>query len=384
MNWQTKTIEELLNYEQPQKYLVSDTNYIEKGVPVLTANKGFLLGYTDEKDGIYEASPENSVIIFDDFTCDKKFVEFNFKIKSSAIKLLTPKNGDSLQFIDWAMQNIITEIGEHKRHYLSEYQYNTIDIPNIEEQNAIVSTIQDFDEYLEKVQKKLEASRRLKKGLAQQIFSGRIRFKDYNGQDFPNWEEKKLGDIVKLRSGYMFKSSTYSESGIYNIITIANVQSGKFILDKVNKIENIPRDIQDGQILAIGDILVSMTGNVGRVCKVDVENCLLNQRVGKIICRGSVSNNFLYEVISSTRFISTMIDKAQGGSQGNLSNDDILNYEIYLPSLPEQKKIAEFLCNIGEIINSLEKLLESAKTQKKWLLDNLVTGKIRLREFRNE
>src|SRR3989338_8142391 len=82
--WQEKQIKDLLNYERPDKYIVESDRYINQGTPVLTANKSFILGYTDEKGGVYKDVP---VIIFDDFTTDSKFVDFPFKVKSSAIKI---------------------------------------------------------------------------------------------------------------------------------------------------------------------------------------------------------------------------------------------------------------------------------------------------------
>ena len=126
--WELRSLAEILNYEQPGAYIVNDTNYKKKGTPVLTANKGFILGYTDESYGVYNDLP---VIIFDDFTTDKKFVNFPFKVKSSAIKLLTlkNKNRDDLKFIFECMKNIKFEEKEHKRYYISTYQNIKILVP---------------------------------------------------------------------------------------------------------------------------------------------------------------------------------------------------------------------------------------------------------------
>ncbi|MBI3274128.1 MAG: restriction endonuclease subunit S, partial [Candidatus Colwellbacteria bacterium] len=95
--WQKKQIKDLLDYERPDKYIVESDNYINQGIPVLTANKSFILGYTNEGSGIYKDVP---AIIFDDFTTDSKFVDFPFKVKSSAIKILKEKNSDTdLHFV---------------------------------------------------------------------------------------------------------------------------------------------------------------------------------------------------------------------------------------------------------------------------------------------
>ena len=115
--WIPRPLSDILNYEQPTPYIVEDDTYKKEGTPVLTANKGFILGYTDESFGIYNKLP---VIIFDDFTTDKKYVDFPFKIKSSAIKLLTLKyeERDNLRFIFECMNKVLFEEKEHKRYYI--------------------------------------------------------------------------------------------------------------------------------------------------------------------------------------------------------------------------------------------------------------------------
>jgi len=172
--WQTVEIGDLLNYEQPTKYIVNDTDYHnDYKIPVLTANKGFILGCSNETNGIYKSIP---VIIFDDFTMDNKFVNFAFKIKSSAIKILTPKNKDvNLKFIFERIQLVNIVIGEHRRHYLSEYQYLTIDTPELKEQNAIENILTIADKEIMALKKKLTLFQDQKKYLLNNLITGNIR-----------------------------------------------------------------------------------------------------------------------------------------------------------------------------------------------------------------
>ena len=132
--WEEMRLGDLLYYEQPTKYLVSSTDYQDDyPTPVLTAGKTFILGYTDEQDGIFTNLP---VIIFDDFTTANKFVNFPFKAKSSAMKMLKndPKKSD-LRFIYETMQLLDFATGdEHKRYWISEYQEQFIFVPCLEEQ----------------------------------------------------------------------------------------------------------------------------------------------------------------------------------------------------------------------------------------------------------
>lgn len=168
--WIPRPLSDILNYEQPTPYIVEDDTYKKEGTPVLTANKGFILGYTDELFGIYSKLP---VIIFDDFTTDKKYVDFSFKIKSSAIKLLTLKDEerDNLRFIFECMSNIVFEEKEHKRYYISEYQHINIYVPSsLQEQNQIADTLLSVDKQISEYDKKIKALELHKKGLMQQLF----------------------------------------------------------------------------------------------------------------------------------------------------------------------------------------------------------------------
>lgn len=168
--WIPRPLSDILNYEHPTPYIVEDDTYKKEGTPVLTANKGFILGYTDESFGIYNKLP---VIIFDDFTTDKKYVDFSFKIKSSAMKLLTLKDEerDNLRFIFECMTNIVFEEKEHKRYYISEYQHINIYVPSsLQEQNQIADTLLSVDKQISEYDKKIKALELHKKGLMQQLF----------------------------------------------------------------------------------------------------------------------------------------------------------------------------------------------------------------------
>lgn len=121
------TVGGVLQYEQPQSYIVKDTEYAKNGIPVLTANKAFVLGYTSEADGIYE---KGDCIIFDDFTLDCKYVDFPFKVKSSAIKILTAKSNKLLRYVYEFLKYLNLSTEEHKRHYIAETQNQGLILSN--------------------------------------------------------------------------------------------------------------------------------------------------------------------------------------------------------------------------------------------------------------
>lgn len=168
--WEYVPLEEVLDYEQPGRYLVSSTEYSDDfNTPVLTAGKTFLLGYTDEINGIFTDLP---VIIFDDFTTAFKFVDFPFKAKSSAMKMLKNINSDNyLRYIYEAMCRIDFQGGdEHKRYWISQYSKITIPLPHHDEQIKILEFSAGIDKKIEIIKSKLELTKQYKQGLLQQMF----------------------------------------------------------------------------------------------------------------------------------------------------------------------------------------------------------------------
>ena len=137
--WCECQLENIVKYEQPQAYIVKSTDYDDKYlIPVLTAGKSFIIGYTNETEGIYQNTP---CIIFDDFTTDSKLVDFPFKVKSSAMKILRVADSIEIEYVAMFM-NITRLIGDtHKRYWISEYSKLCIPIPPKEEQKRIANAV---------------------------------------------------------------------------------------------------------------------------------------------------------------------------------------------------------------------------------------------------
>jgi type I restriction enzyme, S subunit len=155
---------ELLDYEQPGKYLVGTTSYNRSyAIPVLTAGQTFTLGYTDEADGVYPASLDKPVIIFDDFTTAFKWVDFPFKAKSSAMKMLTPKHSElvDLRYAYYVMQTIKYAPQDHARQWIGKYSRFRVPVPPLEVQREIVQVLNCFTELGAELEAEREARRRL-------------------------------------------------------------------------------------------------------------------------------------------------------------------------------------------------------------------------------
>ena len=163
--WCKCRLEDIVEYEQPQAYIVNSTDYDDRYLtPVLTAGKSFVIGYTNETEGIYQNTP---CIIFDDFTTDSKLVDFPFKVKSSAMKILKVADDIEIEYVAMFMDDIEIEyvamfmnitrlIGDtHKRYWISEYSKLNIPIPPTEEQKRIINAVNAMFEKLDAIMENL-------------------------------------------------------------------------------------------------------------------------------------------------------------------------------------------------------------------------------------
>ncbi|ANH82474.1 hypothetical protein A8C56_17205 [Niabella ginsenosidivorans] len=373
--WQEKILEDVLEYERPDNYIVSDTNYHSEGIPVLTANKSFILGYTNEDFDIYKNLP---AIIFDDFTVDSKFVDFPFKVKSSAIKILRPKNKDDLRFIYELISQIKFNAKEHKRYYISEYQKLKLSFPSITEQQKIASCLSSLDEVIIAHSQKLELLKDHKKGLMQNLFpqggekAPKYRFKEFekDGQ----WEETVLENISsKIMVGIASAAThAYRKSGII-LFRNQNIKEG-YLDDK--DIIFIDRDYEKehkNKRLKAGDLLTARTGYPGTTCVVP-EKHEGSQSFTTLITRPKseiINSTFLCYYINSETgqvfFNSTKI----GGGQKNVNAGSLAKMPIVYPSIKEQQKIASCLSALDELITAQAEKIEQLKLHKKGLMQGL-------------
>jgi len=175
--WEDKKLGEMLTYEQPTKYIVNSTEYNPNtGVPVLTAGKSFILGFTDEITGIYKDIP---VIIFDDFTTSIQFVDFKFKVKSSAMKILKIRTNEYIiSFLFPLMKLIAFDATDHKRYWISEYQEIEVSVPHKEEQIRIAQYLSDLGDEIEQLEIKHSKYKNMKVGMMQELLTGKRRLID--------------------------------------------------------------------------------------------------------------------------------------------------------------------------------------------------------------
>ncbi|WP_418976556.1 restriction endonuclease subunit S [Alistipes putredinis] len=182
-----------------------------------------------------------------------------------------------------------------------------------------------------------------------------------------------LSNIATLKNGYAFQSSKYNVLGKWKILTITNVSGERYINDEdCNCIINLPNDIQDHQVLKEGDILISLTGNVGRVSLCKNGDYLLNQRVGLLQLAKNVNQEFLYQILSSQKFENSMIACGQGAAQMNIGKGDVESYVLpYSSNGNNILWVAKILHSYDECIINEMRRLTLLTMQKQYLLTQM-------------
>jgi len=398
-SWKWIRLGEILQYEQPQKYIVLTEHYDDKnGIPVLTAGKTFVLGYTNENIGICDNLP---VILFDDFTTDSKFINFPFKVKSSATKILRQRNKNiNLFYVYNAIQLIKLKPGsEHKRFWISEYTKLPIPLPPFSEQQKIAEILETVDNAIEKTDRIIEKYKRIKQGLMQDLLTkgidenGNIRseethkFKDSPLGRIPEeWEVVKLGEVSKIKRGA-------SPRPIDNPIYFTEEKKGRGWIRiediaKSNKYLNATRQYlsklgeSKSVKVEVGDLIMSICATIGKPIIINMPACIHDGFVVLKNLSGKIDKHFLYYLIVSKE---QEIEKlGQTGTQGNLNSTIVSNFLIPLSPLPEQQKIASILSNIDQTIEKEEQYKEKLERIKQGLMEDLLTGKVRVKNIIEE
>jgi len=238
-----------------------------------------------------------------------------------------------------------------------------IGVPSKDEQTKIAKLLIAIDERIATQNKIIEDLKKLKSAISKYLFARKDLLET----------TICLSNIATLKNGYAFQSGKYNALGKWKILTITNVPGERYINDEdCNCIINLPNDIQDHQVLKEGDILISLTGNVGRVSLCKNGNYLLNQRVGLLQLAKNVNQEFLYQILSSQRFENSMIACGQGAAQMNIGKGDVENY--VLPYSSNGNNIlfaAKILHSYDEcIINELRRLT-LLTMQKQYLLTQM-------------
>ncbi len=344
--WSMVRLGEVLTYEQPTKYIVKSTNYKdEHSTPVLTAGKSFVLGFTDEKDGIF-AQNSLPVIIFDDFTTANKFVDFPFKVKSSAMKILkvNDKSEADIKFIFCVMKNIKFDASRHKRYWIAEYSKLKIPLPPLKVQKEIVEQIevkQNAINHAKGIIKNLERERR------------------YFGQEvkkLENVEWVKLGEICEriLSGGTPSTKEPDYWQGDIPWVTSADIVSDTEISVRKHIAQKAVEE-STTNLIKKGNIIVATRVGLGKLAVNDLDICI-NQDLQGLILKPSINAHYLALILQQE--VKKFQDISQGSTIQGVTKDRLSKIKIPLPSLKIQKQLVEEAEREEEIIKANKKLIE--------------------------
>lgn len=342
---------DVLDYEQPTKYIVKCKDYQNEGMPVLTAGQTFILGYTDETNGIFEASKENPVIIFDDFTTSFHWVDFNFKVKSSAMKMLRvlSEREVSFRFVYYAMKCIKYQTLEHSRQWISKYSQIEIPLPPIEVQTEIVRILDKFTSLEAELEAELDCRKRQYEYYRDKLLS----FENVGGQEV---EWKKMSEVGTFIRGKRFVRTDIVEEGIpcihygdiYTYYGLAATKAKTYL--KPEKAEKM-KFASKNDVVIVGAGENNMDIGVG-VAWLSDEKVAIHDAC--YIFKSKMNPRFVSHYLRGSNYHLQIKKYVCEGKICSISSKSIGRSLIPVPSLQEQERIATILDRFESLTTSLQ------------------------------
>ena len=358
---------DVLDYEQPSKYIVKSTEYDNSyNIPVLTAGKGFLLGYTNEQTGVYSASEENPTIIFDDFVTSFHWVDFPFKVKSSAMKMLTCKDKvNSFRFIYYAMCEIGFVAKEHSRHWISVYSKIEIPLPPLAVQKKIVEILDTFTGMIDNLQKELEQRQKQFEHYRDQM----LTFKEGEVQMKPIKEIGKLvrgnglqkKDFTEDGTGCIHYGQIYTRFGLSTSSTLTFVDSQ--LAAKLTKVSP-------------GDLVIACTSeNIEDVCKsvawLGKEDIVTGGHA--CVFKHSENPKYIAYCFTTSAFFLQKRKYAYGAKVIDIKTEKLGEITLPVPSLEKQQEIVDKLDTFEALISNIKQEIELRQKQYEYYREKLLT-----------
>lgn len=359
---------DVLSYEQPTKYIVESQDYNDSyTTPVLTAGKSFILGYTDEEKGIFTNLP---VIIFDDFTTAFKFVDFPFKVKSSAMKILSAnENIADIRFLFYKMQTIKINSDEHKRFWISKYSKIKILLPPLATQQKIAAILDKADELRQYNKQLIEKYDALTQSLFLDMFGDPVR-------NEKGWEKIELKKVTrKIGSGSTPRGGkeSYQTEGI-SLIRSLNIYDNIFKYKNLAFITDIQADKLKNVTVESNDVLFNITGASVCRCTVvpdDVLPARVNQHVSILRTRTEILTPLFLShlLISENVKIKLLgVGSAGGAIMEAITKEQLEKFKIIIPPISLQNQFAERV----QLIESQKQQAQEALEKSEALFQSLL------------
>ncbi len=376
MSWEKVKLGDVLNYEQPTKYIVKSDIYNESySIPVLTAGKSFILGYTNETNGVFTNLP---VIIFDDFTTASKFVDFQFKVKSSAMKILkaNEKVAD-IKFLYYLLQKLNIDSEQHKRYWISKFSTLEVLLPPLAIQREIVEVIEMAENLIKNDQLFLNIYDELAKSIFVDMFGDPVT-------NEKNWPKTKLKNATsKIGSGATPSGgkASYKSSGI-SLIRSMNIYDFEFKWKDLAYIDsNQARKLNNVEVLK-NDVLFNITGASVCRCSIvpnEVLPARVNQHVAILRAKTEKLNPvFLNHLLVSDRVKVNLlkIGSSGGAVMEAITKEKLENFEIILPPIEIQNQFEKAINFVFDGKNNQTKTLAYSKQLFDSLTQNAFSGEL--------
>ena len=341
---------DVVNYTQPTDFIVVNTNYDDKfDIPVLTAGQSFILGYTNEAFGIYEAS-KTAAIIFDDFTTAFRWVDFDFKVKSSAIKILNNKNDDetNFKFVYYAMKCIKFEPVNHERHWISKYSKFKLPVPPMEVQREIVRILDSFTLLTAELTAELTARKK------QYEFYRDFLLNFNEDQNEIKWDI--IDNIFIMKNGYTPSKANkdFWENGTISWYRMEDIrENGRILSESIQKIT--PQAVKGGKLIPKNSIIVATTATIGEHALAIADSFLMNQQFTSFTIRELLKNKLDIKFVFYYFFKICEWCKQNTNSSSFPSVDmaKLKKVKFPIPSLQTQQKVVDILDKFDTLVNSI-------------------------------
>ena len=367
-----KTLDSLVSYVQPGPYIVSSTEYdAHYSTPVLTAGQSFILGYTNEEEGIYNASSQKPVIIFDDFTTSFQWVDFDFKVKSSALKILKIKDKQEADFryIYMAMKTIHFIPTNHMRHWISLYSKFEIPFPPLNIQKEIVSILDSFTSLIDKMKQEAEMRKKQMGYYREKLFSF--------GKEECEW--RTLNELFTFKNGINKEKNDFGRgTPIINYVDVYRKRG--LVKEDIKGLVNSNASEQSRYKCKKGDVFFTRTSETKEevgfpaVLLEDIENCVFSGFVLKATpTTDLLDTHYCKYCFFTYQFRKEVIKSATYTTRALTNGTSLSKISIPVPSREKQRQIASILDTFETYISKLEKMIELRQKQYEYYREKLLT-----------
>ena len=339
-------IKDFIDYEQPTDYIVESDRYSDEyRTPVLTAGQSFILGYTNEKEGIYNKCP---CIIFDDFTTSVHYVDFPFKVKSSAMKILTSKHNANLKYCYYLLLSLSKMPPNHKRQWISTTSEKKHFLPSIDNQVSIVKQLDLVSDIISHYTMQINYLDNLIKARFVEMFGNPFE----NPYELPEATLPDLGEFGRGVSKHRPRNDPKLLGGDYPLIQTGDVANADLYISSYNATYS-DLGLEQSKMWDKGTLCITIAANIAKTAILEFDACFPDSVVG-FVANDKTSNIFIHYWFSF--FQGILESQAPESAQKNINLKILSELKVIVPPIELQNEFVFFVKQIDK-----SKFVELAK-----------------------